>query len=249
MLVVVGYLIVIGSVFGGFALAGGHISGLLQPVELLMIAGAAFGAFCVGNPPKTLKATLKALGPMLKSPKYNKALYMQLMALLYEVLTKVRKEGLMSIERDIEAVGESALFAKYPDIVADHHLVEFLTDYLRLIVSGNTSANPFSASRRADCDPAAMPGKRPRSCSGVCPASGTITALATGADFCSTSNPVPHKPSNTGQRTCKTRYREVSATSAGFASSPYCSIAAGRRGSTAPMIVRNLTRFGSTDFA
>ena len=148
MLVVVGYLIVIGSVFGGFALAGGHISGLLQPVELLMIAGAAFGAFCVGNPPKTLKATLKALGPMLKSSKYNKALYMQLMALMYEILTKVRKEGLMSIERDIEAVGESALFAKNPDIVADHHLVEFLTDYLRLIVSGNL--NPMEIENLMD---------------------------------------------------------------------------------------------------
>ena len=92
MLIIFGYLIVIGSVFGGFALAGGHMSGLLQPVELLMIGGAATGAFLVGNPVKTIKATLKALPPMMKGSKYSKALYMQLMALLYEILTKVRKE-------------------------------------------------------------------------------------------------------------------------------------------------------------
>ena len=137
MLVAFGYLIVIGSVFGGYALAGGHLAALMQPVELLMIGGAAAGAFFVGNPPKTLKATMKVLPSLFKSSKYDKALYMQLMALLYEILTKVRKEGLMSIERDIEAVHESPLFTKYPAIASDHHLVEFLTDYLRLIVSGN----------------------------------------------------------------------------------------------------------------
>ena len=124
------------------------MSALMQPLELLMIGGAAVGAFVVGNPPKTLVATLKALGPMLKGSKYTKALYMQLMALLYEILTKVRKEGLMSIEGDIEAVHESALFARYPDIVADHHLIEFLTDYLRLIVSGNL--NPMEIENLMD---------------------------------------------------------------------------------------------------
>src|SRR5438445_13306837 len=96
MLVVVGYLIVIASVFGGFALAGGHLAALFQPVELLMIGGAAAGAFFVGNNGKTIKATLKALPGLLKGSRYTKALYMELMALLYELLTKVRKEGLMS---------------------------------------------------------------------------------------------------------------------------------------------------------
>jgi len=148
MLIFVGYLVVIGSVFGGYALAGGHMRALLQPVELLMIGGAAAGAFLVGNPLKTLRATIKALPPMLKGSKYTKALYMQLMALLYEILTKVRKEGLMSIEGDIESVNESPLFAKYPEIVSDHHLVEFLTDYLRLIVSGNL--NPMEIENLMD---------------------------------------------------------------------------------------------------
>ena len=140
MLVIIGYVIVMASVFGGFALAGGHLGALLQPVEVLMIVGAAFGAFVCGNSVKSVKATLGALPGLLKGSKYTKSLYMELMSLLYEILNKVRKEGLMSIERDIENPKESALFAKYPKVASDHHLLEFMTDYLRLMVSGNMNA-------------------------------------------------------------------------------------------------------------
>ena len=140
MLVIVGYLIVAGSVFGGFALAGGHMGALLQPIELLMIGGAATGSFIVGNTGKTLKATLKALPTCLKGAKYKKDNYMELMALLYELLGKVRKEGLMSIENDVENPDDSPLFAKYPTVLEDHHVVEFMTDYLRVMVSGNLNA-------------------------------------------------------------------------------------------------------------
>jgi len=140
MLVIIGYVIVLASVFGGFALAGGHLGALLQPVEVLMIVGAAFGAFVCGNSVKSVKATLGALPALLKGSKYTKSLYMELMSLLYEILNKVRKEGLMSIERDIENASESALFAKYPKVATDHHLLEFMTDYLRLMVSGNMNA-------------------------------------------------------------------------------------------------------------
>jgi chemotaxis protein MotA len=140
MLPIVGYLIVIGSVFGGFALAGGHLGSLFQPVELLMIGGAALGAFFVGNSAKAIKATFKALPKAFKGSRHNKALYMELMALLYEILSKVRKEGLMSIEGDVEKPNESPLFSKYPKIQSDHHAMEFLADYLRLMVGGNLNA-------------------------------------------------------------------------------------------------------------
>jgi len=140
MLVFVGYLIVLGAVFGGFILAGGHIAALLQPVELLMIGGSAFGAFIVGNTGKALKATMAALPGCVKGNKYDKAVYMELMSLLYETLVKMRKEGLMAIEGDIEKPEESPLFSRYPAVARDHHLVEFLTDYLRLMVSGNMNA-------------------------------------------------------------------------------------------------------------
>ena len=140
MLVIVGWVIVSLSVFGGFALAGGHMAALFQPVELLMIGGAALGSFFVGNSSKTIKAVLKAAPSMFKGNKYTKDSYMELMALLYELLGKVRKEGLMSIEGDVENPHDSAVFAKYPKVLADHHVVEFMTDYLRIMVSGNLNA-------------------------------------------------------------------------------------------------------------
>jgi chemotaxis protein MotA len=128
------------SVFGGFALAGGHLPALFQPLELLMIGGGAAGAFLVGNNGKAIKATLGALPTVFKGSKYSRALYMDMMALLYELLTKIRKEGLMSVESDVDAPENSPLFSKYPTIMADHHIVEFLTDYLRLMVSGSMNA-------------------------------------------------------------------------------------------------------------
>lgn len=140
MLVIVGYIVVLGCVFGGFALAGGHLGSLWQPVELLMIGGGAVGAFFVGNSSKAIKATLKAFPSVFKGSKYTRAMYMELMALLYELLTKIRKEGMMSIEGDIEKPEESPLFSKYPTVLADHHVIEFITDYLRIMVSGNMNA-------------------------------------------------------------------------------------------------------------
>jgi chemotaxis protein MotA len=140
VLVIVGYLIVLGSVFGGFALAGGHLSALLQPIELLMIGGAAAGAFFVGNTGKAIKATLKLLPTVFHGTRYSKAVYMDLMALLYDILAKVRKEGLMTIENDVENPGQSPLFTRYPRVVGDHHILEFITDYLRLMTGGNLNA-------------------------------------------------------------------------------------------------------------
>ena len=140
MLIIAGYIIVLASVFGGFALSGGHLGALFQPLELLMIGGAAAGAFFVGNNGKAIKATLQAIPGLFKGSKYTKALYMELMSLLFEILGKVRKEGLMSIEGDIDSPEASAIFSKYPSILADHHIVEFMTDYLRLMVSGNMDA-------------------------------------------------------------------------------------------------------------
>jgi chemotaxis protein MotA len=121
-------------------MGGGHLAALFQPLELLMIGGAAAGAFLVGNTGKVIKATLKALPTIFKGSKYTKALYMEVLSLLYEILAKVRKEGLMSVESDVDAPDQSPVFQKYPAILADHHLIEFLTDYLRLMVGGNLNA-------------------------------------------------------------------------------------------------------------
>ena len=150
MFVIIGYIIVLGSVFGGFVLAGGHLASLFQPVELLMIGGSAVGAFLVANAGAPLKATMKALPTTLKKSNFDKAMYMELFALLYEILAKVRKEGLMSIEADVDAPAESPLFTKYPSILAEHHVTEFMCDYLRLMVGGNS--NPIEIENLMDIE-------------------------------------------------------------------------------------------------
>ncbi len=148
MWVVIGYVVVLGSVFGGFALSGGHLAALFQPLELLMIAGAAIGAFLVGNDIAIIKATLKVFPTLFKGSKYTSELYRQLLLLLYRLLSKMRADGLMAIESDVERPYESALFAEYPLVIANHHIVEFLSDYLRLIVSGK--ADPFQLENLMD---------------------------------------------------------------------------------------------------
>jgi chemotaxis protein MotA len=140
LLVIIGYIVVCAGVFGGYAANGGHLAVLFQPLELVMIGGGALGAFLVGNNGKAIKATIGALPSLFKGSRYTRALYMEMMSLLFDILSKVRKEGLMSIEGDIDKPEESALFSKYPGVLEDHHIVEFITDYLRLMVSGNMDA-------------------------------------------------------------------------------------------------------------
>lgn len=143
MFVIIGYAVVFIAVFGGYWIAGGKFGVIIKaaPVELFIIGGSALGAFFTANNSKTVKAVFKTLPTLLKGSKYTKARYLELLALLYDILQKARKEGLMSIEGDVEAPDESPLFSQYPTIQSDHHLVEFITDYLRMMVSGNLNAH------------------------------------------------------------------------------------------------------------
>ena len=140
MLVLVGYLVVMGAVFGGYAIMGGHFGVLFQPVEVLMIVGSALGAFIAGNKGKTIKATLKELPRLLRSTKRDRQLYMDLLALLYELLAKARKEGMMKLESDVDTPDQSEIFKRYPTILAEAGVMDFMRDYLRLAISGNTDA-------------------------------------------------------------------------------------------------------------
>ena len=147
MFVLIGYAVCFGCVFGVYILHGGNIQVLLKalPFEMITIGGAALGAFIVNNQPKVLKATMAALPAAFKGSKYTKARYMELMSLLYDILQKARKEGLMAIEADVENPKDSPLFQKFPNVSADHHVVEFMTDYLRMMVSGNLNAHEIEA--------------------------------------------------------------------------------------------------------
>jgi chemotaxis protein MotA len=147
MFVIVGWVIVIGCVFGVFIAHGGNIGVVLHalPFELITIGGATAGAFVANNQMKVIKATMKGLGSCFKGSKYSKARYMDLMALMYDILQKARKEGLMAIEGDVENPHDSAIFKKYPTVGHDHHVVEFITDYLRMMVSGNLNAHEIES--------------------------------------------------------------------------------------------------------
>lgn len=136
MLIPIGYLVVLLSVFGGFALAGGHLGPLFQPTEFLMIGGAGIGAFIAANNGKAIKATFRIFGRLRRSKRYDKALYMELMAVQYKILVKIRRDGMLGIERDIDNPQDSALFNEHPRVLDDPTIMAFLTDYLRLMVSG-----------------------------------------------------------------------------------------------------------------
>ncbi|KAB0577391.1 flagellar motor stator protein MotA [Ideonella dechloratans] len=147
MFVIVGWLLALACVFGVFIAHGGNIEVILHalPFEMITIFGAALGAFLATNQMKVVKSTMKGLGACFKGSKYSKARAMELLALLYEILQKARKEGLMSIEKDVEDPHSSPLFQKFPIVGSDHHVTEFITDYLRMMVSGNLNAHEIES--------------------------------------------------------------------------------------------------------
>lgn len=145
MLILCGYIVVIIAVFGGYALTGGHLGALYQPAELLIIGGAGVGGFIVGNSGKAIKSTLHILPKLFRRSKYTRQVYMDLMSLLYLLMAKSRQQGMFSLERDIENPTESEIFSRYPRIIADKLMLEFITDYLRLIISGNMNSFEIEA--------------------------------------------------------------------------------------------------------
>lgn len=145
MLILLGYLVVIGTVFGGYVMTGGHLGALYQPAELVIIGGAGIGAFIVGNNGKAIKGTMKAIPLLFRRSKYTKSMYMDLLALLYRLMAKSRQQGMFSLERDIENPKESEIFASYPRILADAVMLDFIVDYLRLIISGNMNTFEIEA--------------------------------------------------------------------------------------------------------
>ena len=183
MLVAIGYVVCLGCIFGVYVVHGGNISVILHalPFELITIFGGAMGAFVVNNQPKVIKATLKALPMALKGSKYTKARYLELLALMFDILQKARKEGLMAIEKDVETPHESAIFKKYPELGSDHHVVEFMTDYLRMMVSGNLNAHEIEALMDSEIDThhaeAHMPVAALARLAGALPAFGIVAAV------------------------------------------------------------------------
>jgi len=147
MFLIIGWLVALSCVFGVYIVHGGNIGVILKalPFELVTIFGAACGAFLANNQMKVVKATVRGIGRCFKGSKFSKARYMSLLALLYDILQKARKEGLMAIEKDVEDPHNSPLFQKYPNVGNDHHVTEFITDYLRMMVSGNLNSHEIES--------------------------------------------------------------------------------------------------------
>ena len=154
MFVIIGWVVALGCIFGLFIAHGGNMAPIIKalPWEMGMIGGATLGAFLVNNQMVVVKATIAGVGSCFKGSKYTKARYMELLALQFDILQKARKEGLMAIEQDVENPHESALFKKYPTVGSDHHVTEFITDYLRMMVSGNLNAHEIESLMDAEIE-------------------------------------------------------------------------------------------------
>ncbi|MGY4535465.1 chemotaxis protein MotA [Pseudomonas sp. TE3786] len=133
---IIGIIVVFASVLGGYVLSHGKIPALIQPFEVMIIGGAALGAFLQANPGSTTMTVLKKSLKMFSS-RFTHAFYLEVLSMLYEILNKSRREGMMAIEADVEDPGASAIFSKYPALLKDERMTAYVCDYLRIMSSGN----------------------------------------------------------------------------------------------------------------
>lgn len=145
MLFIVGVIVVIASVAGGYMLHGGILMLLWQPTEVIIIVGAAFGAFLIANSMHLVVHTGKQLPSAIFGSNKNSALYLDLLGLLYDIFNKARREGMMAVEGDIEAPTESGIFTRYPKLLKDKRMIEFIADNLRILTTSNLAPHEIEA--------------------------------------------------------------------------------------------------------
>ncbi|MCE4068768.1 flagellar motor stator protein MotA [Pseudomonas sp. GD04087] len=133
---IIGIIVILGSVLGGYMLSGGKIAAIIQPFEVLIIGGAALGAFLQANPGSTFMTVLKK-APKMFGNRFTHTFYLEVLGMLYEVLNKSRREGMMAIEADVEDPAASPIFSKYPAVLKDDRMTAYVCDYLRIMSSGN----------------------------------------------------------------------------------------------------------------
>lgn len=152
MRLIVGTIIVIVSVLGGYAAMGGHLEVLWQPFEAVIILGAAFGAYIIGNPKAVLMQTGKLFGKLFKGSRYNKAAYIELLGLQFSIFKLAQTKGLLALEPHIENPEASDLFSRFPTFSSNHHAVEFMCDYLRMITLGTYNVHEMEALMDAELE-------------------------------------------------------------------------------------------------
>ncbi len=142
---IIGGLIVVGCVIGGYGASGGHLEVLYQPFEMLIILGAAAGAFVIGNTGAVLKQATGVFGTLLRGPRYSKADHVELLGVQFTLFKLVQAKGVLALESHIENPDESDIFARFPKFAASHHAVEFMCDYLRMITLGTNNVHQMEA--------------------------------------------------------------------------------------------------------
>jgi chemotaxis protein MotA len=150
MFAIIGIVVVFGAVIGGFLMEKGHIAVLVQPAEFLILVGAAVGTLLVANPIHIIKGVVGGLMGVLKGSKFGKPRYLSTLKMMYQFLNKVRKEGLLSVEMDVEKPEESTIFKDYPDFLGDHHAKDFVCDTLRTAITGGVE--PFDMDQMMELD-------------------------------------------------------------------------------------------------
>lgn len=145
MKLIIGTIIVVACVFGGYAAMGGKLGVLWQPWEYVIILGAAIGAFIIGNPGPVLKAVPGMFGTLIKGPKYKQADYVELLGMQYTLYKLVQQKGMLAVEQHIENPHESTLFNNFPTFAANHHAVEFVCDYMRMLTMGANNVHEIEA--------------------------------------------------------------------------------------------------------
>ncbi|MBY5991963.1 flagellar motor stator protein MotA [Ferrimonas balearica] len=143
MLKFFGLIIVVASVFGGFVLASGHLPALWQPAEIIIVLGAAIGAYIISNPSSVLKDTLGQLREIVSSEKEDPELYPQLFGLMNTLMVQIQLNGLKILDEHIEKPFESSIFLTYPSVLRQPMLLNFLVDNLRLQSMGKLQAHEF----------------------------------------------------------------------------------------------------------
>ena len=150
MFAIIGIVVVLGAIVSGYLMEHGNLMVLLQPAELIIIGGAALGTLLIANPMHIIKAVVGQLTGILKPSPFGKKRYTETLKMMFEFLNKVRKEGLLSVEMDVEKPKESAIFKKYPDFLKDHHICDFVCDTLRMAITGGVE--PFDMDQMMELD-------------------------------------------------------------------------------------------------
>jgi chemotaxis protein MotA len=152
MIAIIGLLVVLGAVAGGFTIAGGHLPALFHVSEIIVIGGVAFGTVLISTPGPILKSMGAKLGGVFKGNRFTKVVYLDALKMLYELFQIARKDGLVAIETHIEDPEKSTIFKKYPRVLHEHHAMEFLCDSLRLVLVGSVPPHDLDALMDGEMD-------------------------------------------------------------------------------------------------